>query len=87
MEDELPNEGLTALYGKIEDVTTQILEGTALANEGDKRKNSRKHHLIERFPKESWQENKIRTFMKAINTSFVTETFLMCVWLVLHLHQ
>jgi hypothetical protein len=31
------------------------------------------------FPKESWQENKIVRFMKAINTSFVTETFLMCV--------
>jgi hypothetical protein len=49
---------------KIEDVTTQILEGTAtLPNEADKQKNSRKHHPIERFfPKESWQENKIRTF-------------------------
>jgi hypothetical protein len=30
------------LYGKIEDVTTQILEGTALANEGDKQKKFKK---------------------------------------------
>jgi hypothetical protein len=43
MEDELPNEGLTVMVVKIEDVTTQILEGTAtLANEGDKQKKFKK---------------------------------------------
>jgi hypothetical protein len=44
MEDELPNEGLTVTFMvKIEDVTTQILEGTAtLANEGDKQKKFKK---------------------------------------------
>jgi hypothetical protein len=37
---------------KIEDVTTQILEGTATLKQADKqKKNSRKHHSIERlFP-------------------------------------
>jgi hypothetical protein len=50
MEDELPNEGLTVTFVKIEDVTTQILEGTAtLPNGLTNRKNSRKHHPIERL--------------------------------------
>jgi hypothetical protein len=60
---------------KIEDVTTQILEGH-IANGDKQKKNSRKHHPIERlFPKESWQENKIVRFMRAINTFFCNRNF------------
>lgn len=80
MEDELPNENLTVTFMvKIEDVTTQILEGTAtLANEGDKQKKIQENitKLSASFPKESWQENKIRTFYEGNQyLLFVTETF------------
>ncbi|WP_158729524.1 MULTISPECIES: S46 family peptidase [unclassified Flavobacterium] len=80
MEDELPNENLTVTFMvKIEDVTTQILEGTAsISNEADKQKKIQENitKLSASFPKESWQENKIRTFYEGNQyVLFVTETF------------
>jgi hypothetical protein len=59
---------------KIEDVTTQILEGTLKPNEADKQKKFKKTSPIEPLPKESWQENKIVRFMKAI-TYFCNRNF------------
>jgi hypothetical protein len=71
MEDELPNENLTFMV-KIEDVTTQILEGTAtLTNKADKQKKIQENITQSAS---SWQENKI-TFYEAINTFFCNRNF------------
>ena len=80
MEEELPNEGLTVTFMvKIEDVTTQVLEGTsALNTESEKLKKIQENisRLSTSLPKESWQENKIRTFYEGNQyILFVTETF------------
>lgn len=80
MEDELPNKNLTvAFIVKIEDVTTSVLEGTAaLTSESEKQKKIQENitALTNSLPKESWQENKIRTFYEGNQYMlFVTETF------------
>ncbi|TDD78656.1 S46 family peptidase [Flavobacterium caseinilyticum] len=80
MEEELPNEGLTVTFMvKIEDVTTMVLEGTAtMSNEAEKQKKIQENisALSSSLPKESWQENKIRTFYEGNQYMlFVTETF------------
>ena len=80
MEDELPNEGMVVTFiVKIEDVTTQVLEGTAnLTSESEKQKKIQVNitALSGSLPKESWQENKIRTFYEGNQYMlFVTETF------------
>lgn len=80
MEDELPNDNLVVTFiVKIEDVTQQILNGTAaLASEAEKQKKIQENisSLSNTFPKESWQENKIRTFYEGNQYMlFVTETF------------
>ena len=80
MEDELPNEDLVVTFiVKIEDVTVQILNGTAaLASEAEKQKKIQENisSLSNTFPKERWQENKIRTFYEGNQYMlFVTETF------------
>lgn len=80
MEDELPNEDLVVTFIiKIEDVTVQILNGTAaLTSEAEKQKKIQENisSLSNTFPKESWQENKIRTFYEGNQYMlFVTETF------------
>ena len=80
MEEELPNEGLTVTFMvKIEDVTTLVLEGTAsMSNEAEKQKKIQENitALSRSLPKESWQENKIRTFFEGNQYMlFVTETF------------
>ncbi|MBP4140711.1 S46 family peptidase [Flavobacterium sp. P4023] len=80
MEDELPNEDLTVTFiVKIEDVTTAVLNGTAtLTNEAEKQKKIQENisALSNSLPKESWQENKIRTFYEGNQyMHFVTETF------------
>ncbi len=80
MEDELPNENLTVTFiVKIEDVTTAVLNGTAtLTNEAEKQKKIQENisALSNSLPKESWQENKIRTFYEGNQYMlFVTETF------------
>lgn len=80
MENELPNEGLTVTFMvKIEDVTTLVLAGTAsMSNEAEKQKKIQENitALSSSLPKESWQENKIRTFYEGNQYMlFVTETF------------
>jgi len=80
MEDELANEGLTVTFMvKIEDVTTLVLAGTAsMSNEAEKQKKIQENitALSSSLPKESWQENKIRTFYEGNQyILFVTETF------------
>lgn len=80
MSEELPNEDLVVTFiVKIEDVTTKVLEGTsALASELEKQKKIQENitALGNSLPKESWQENKIRTFYEGNQYMlFVTETF------------
>ena len=80
MEDELPNKDLVVTFiVKIEDVTKQVLEGVnTLSNEAEKQKKIQENisALSNSFPKEAWQENKIRTFYDGNQyLLFVTETF------------
>ena len=80
MEEELPNEGMVVTFiVKIEDVTTKVLEGTAnLISETEKQKKIQDNitALSASLPKESWQENKIRTFYEGNQYMlFITETF------------
>jgi hypothetical protein len=78
--DELPNEDMVVTFiVKIEDVTTKVLEGTAnLTSEVEKQKKIQDNitALSASLPKESWQENKIRTFYEGNQYMlFITETF------------
>lgn len=80
MEEELPNENLVVTFIiKIEDVTSKVLEGVAsLPSEAAKQKKIQENStaLAVSFPKEKWQENKIRTFFEGNQyLLFVTETF------------
>lgn len=80
MEDELVNENLYVTFiVKIEDVTAAVLEGTAtLTNEAQKQAKIQENisTLSRTLPKESWQENKIRTFYEGNQYMlFITETF------------
>lgn len=78
--EELPNEDLEVTFIiKIEDVTSKVLEGVAsLTSEADKQKKIQENisALNKSLPKESWQENKIRTFYEGNQYMlFVTETY------------
>jgi len=79
MEDELPNKDLVVTFiVKIEDVTTQVLEGTQALPEAEKQKKIQQNiaSLTNSLPKESWQENKIRTFYDGNQYMlFLTETY------------
>jgi hypothetical protein len=80
MDEELPNEDMVVTFiVKIEDVTTKVLEGTAsLTSEAEKQKKIQDNitALSASLPKESWQENKIRTFYEGNQYMlFLTETF------------
>jgi len=80
MSEELPNEDLVVTFiVKIEDVTSKVLEGTStLATELEKQKKIQDNitSLSNSLPKESWQENKIRTFYEGNQYMlFVTETY------------
>lgn len=80
MAEELPNEDLEVTFiVKIEDVTTKVLEGvSALTSESEKQKKIQENisALNKSLPKESWQENKIRTFYEGNQYMlFVTETY------------
>ena len=80
MEDELPNKDMVVMFVvKIEDVTTKILENVAnLSTEAEKQKKIQENiaALNNSSPKETWQENKIRTFYDGNQyLLFVTETF------------
>ncbi len=78
--EELPNEDLEVTFiVKIEDVTSKVLDGVAaLTSEADKQKKIQENitALNKSLPKESWQENKIRTFYEGNQYMlFVTETY------------
>lgn len=80
MEDELPNKGMVVTFVvRIEDVTSKIMEGVdALNDEAQKQKKIQENtqHYSETLPKESWQENKIKTFFDGNQyLLFVTETY------------
>ncbi len=80
MEDELPNKDLFVTFiVRIEDVTAKVLEGTSgIASESDKQKKIQENisSLSKTLPKESWQENSIRTFFDGNQyILFITETF------------
>jgi hypothetical protein len=79
MEEELPNPGLTVTFViKIEDVTSKILEGTSGLSEADKKKKIEDNTiaLTKSFPKETWQDNKIKSFYDGNQyLVFVTEIF------------
>ncbi|MXN92177.1 serine protease [Flavobacterium sp. Sd200] len=77
--EELPNEDLEVTFiVKIEDVTTKVLEGTQALDEKARVQKIQQNisSLTKTLPKESWQENSIRTFYEGNQYMlFVTETF------------
>lgn len=80
LNEELPNPGMIAtLIVSIHDVTNTVLDGVAsLSSESDKQKRIEENisRIQTTFPKESWQENKIKTFYEGNQyILFVTETF------------
>jgi len=80
MEDELTNPNMVVMFVvRIEDVTAKVLEGVAtLTSETDKQKKIQENiaTINNSLPKETWQENKIRTFYDGNQyLLFVTETF------------
>jgi hypothetical protein len=80
MGDELPNKDMVVMFViRIEDVTIKVLEGVAtLSTEAEKQKKIQDNIALlnNSLPKESWQENKIRTFYDGNQyLLFVTETF------------
>ena len=80
MSDELPAKDVDVMFIiSINDVTKEILEGTAsIATEIDRQKKIQENikALNLSFKKEAWQENKIRTFFEGNQYMlFVTETF------------
>lgn len=80
MEEELPNKGMVVTFVvRIEDVTSKILEGTeSLSDEAQKQKKIQDNIQLysEKLPKETWQENKIKTFYDGNQyLLFVTETY------------
>ncbi len=80
MDEELPNPGVVVTFVvKIADVTDKVLEGVAsLATEADKQKKIQENitSVSNSYPKEAWQENKVRNFFDGNQyLLFVTETF------------
>lgn len=78
--EELPNPGTDATFiVRIEDVTTKILKGTEnISSLEEKEKLIQKNisETILNSPKESWQENRIKTFFKGNQyLLFVVEVF------------
>ena len=80
LEEELPNPNLVVSFiVKIEDVTSKIIDGVAgLSNEADKQKKIQENisKTVDTFPKETWQENRVRAFYEGNQyLLFVVETF------------
>ena len=80
MEDELANKDMVVMFiVRIEDVTIKVLEGVSiLSTEAEKQKKIQDNisSLNTSLPKETWQENKIKTFYDGNQyLLFVTETF------------
>ncbi len=68
LEEELANPEMTAtIIERIEDVTTQVMQGTKKTNSDKEFQNTIAQNikkLIDKTPKESWQEVEIRSFFK-----------------------
>lgn len=65
MQDELSNKDLEVTFViRIEDVTEKITEGISGLPEAEKQKKIQQNisELVKSSPKESWQENRVRTF-------------------------
>ena len=79
MEDELRNKGMDVSFVvRIDDVTAKVLDGTASLSETEKQKKIQENigTLTKTLPKESWQENLIKTFYYGNQyLLFVTETY------------
>lgn len=80
MAEELPNPDMEVTFiVRIEDISTKVLEGVSgLNSETDKQKKIQENisRLTASLPKESYQENKIRTFYEGNQYMlFVTETY------------
>lgn len=79
MEDELANPDMVVTFVvRIEDVTSNVLEGTVGLIEVDKQKKIQSNiaELTKSLPKEIWQDNLIKTFYDGNQyIRFVTETF------------
>ena len=80
MEDELPAKDVDVMFiVSINDVSKQVLEGTeTIALETDRQKKIQENitKITASFKKESWQENKVRTFYEGNQYILsVTETF------------
>jgi hypothetical protein len=79
MEDELLNKGMVVSFVvRIDDVTSKVLEGTTSLAEADKQRKIQENiaNLTKTSPKESWQDNVIKTFYYGNQyLLFVTETF------------
>lgn len=80
LEEELPNPGMEVTFiVRIEDVTNKVLEGVSiLKSEEDKQKKIQDNiaKISKDSPKESYQENRIRTFYEGNQYMlFVTETY------------
>ncbi|MBC7523773.1 MAG: S46 family peptidase [Flavobacterium sp.] len=80
MEDEIPNKDLEVTFIiKIEDVTSRVLDGVATLNsEAEKQKKIQQNiaELTKNLPKETWQENRIKTFYDGNQyLLFVIESF------------
>lgn len=80
MEEELPNKGLFVTFiVRIEDVTAKVQEGISMAaNEAEKQRLIQENiaRIAKNSPKESWQENQIKTFYDGNQyLLFLTETF------------
>ncbi len=80
MQDELLNKGMVVSFVvRIEDVTIKVLEGvTLIASEADKQKKIKENieTLTKTLPRETWEENVIKTFYSGNQyLLFVTETF------------
>jgi len=80
MAEELPNKDMVVTFVvRIEDISSKVLEGvTSLSNEQDKQKKIQQNisDLNKSLPKESWQENSIKTFFDGNQyLLFVTETY------------
>ncbi|MBT0608817.1 S46 family peptidase [Aequorivita echinoideorum] len=80
MKDELPNPGTTATFIiKIEDVTSKILANVDQSlSEAEKQKKIEENmaEVVKNSPKETWQENRVRTFYEGNQYMlFVVETY------------
>lgn len=80
LEEELANPGMVVTFiVKIEDVTKHVLEGVdAIASEAGKQAKIQENitKITNTSPKESWQENRVRTFYEGNQYMlFVVETY------------